>query len=345
MGDAQRLRQVLENLVGNALKFTHRGSVSVRGGEMGEGRVRFEVVDTGPGMTAEDMGRLFQPFSQAVTGRPPEPGAGLGLAISQHLVGLMGGRIEVESQPGAGSRFTFDVRLPRVESSNASTSEAGSDGRVIGYSGPRRRVLVVDDVEINRRLLRELFEPLGFGVMEAASGEAALEAVRGGGLPDLVILDLRMPGMDGLELTRRLRQDGRFAGRILAMSASVLGFGRTDALASGADDFVGKPFAEEALLAVVGVLLGVDWQREAGMAARVESAGVGDPATQPSEELLEPLRSAASRGDIVEFRKLLADAKVRAPEHEAFFRQLEAMAAAYRMAALREVLTQRKEAP
>jgi hypothetical protein len=81
------------------------------------------------------------------------------------------------------------------------------------------------------------------------------------------------------------------------------------------------------------------------MAARVESAGVGDPATQPSEELLEPLRSAASRGDIVEFRKLLADAKVRAPEHEAFFRQLEAMAAAYRMAALREVLTQRKEAP
>ncbi len=345
MGDAQRLRQVLENLLGNALKFTQRGSVSVRGVETGEGRVRFEVVDTGPGMTAADVGRLFQPFSQAVTGRPPEPGAGLGLAISQHLVGLMGGRIEVESQPGAGSRFTFEVRLPRLESLGASTPETVLDGRVVGYGGPRRRVLVVDDVEINRRLLRELFEPLGFVVMEAASGEAALESVRGGGVPDLAILDLRMPGMDGLELTRRLRQDGRFAGRILAMSASVLGFGRADALASGADDFVGKPFAEEALLSVVGMLLGLEWQRESGPAARVEPVGVGGPVEPPSEELLEPLRSAASRGDIVEFRKLLAEARERSPSHEVFFRQLEAMAAAYRMAALRETLAQRKEAP
>ncbi len=335
-GDAQRLRQVLENLVGNALKFTQRGQVRLHCGPgTGEG-VRFQVSDTGPGMSEADVARLFQPFSQAVTGRPPEPGAGLGLAISQHLVGLMGGSISVESRLGEGSKFWFEIPLP----ASASGPElAGARGMVTGYGGARRRLLVVDDVEINRRLLRELLEPLGFKVTEAASGEAALDSVRASGGCDLVLLDLRMPGMDGLELTRRLRQEAGFAGRILAMSASVLGFGRTDAMAAGADDFVGKPFREDALLDVIGSLLGLDWERTPGSVVPEAPASIRE-VTRPEDSVLLPLREAAVRGDILGFRRALAEARERHPEHAGFFDSLEKLAAGYRMAALREQLVQ-----
>lgn len=344
-GDAQRLRQVLENLVGNALKFTPRGRVVLSGRVLGMGeRVQFEVQDTGAGMTSDDVERLFQPFSQAVSGRPPEPGAGLGLAISQHLVGLMGGRIAVESSVGVGSRFAFEVVLPLAAGAGAAV--APEEGRPItGYAGARKRVLVVDDVEINRRLLRELFEPLGFLVEEAGSGGAALANPSRVGGVDLVLMDLRMPGMDGLELTRRLRALGGFKGRIVAMSASVLGFGRADALAAGADDFVGKPFQEEVLLQVVGTVLGIEWVRSADAGARAASGTLlaGGVPERPEEAILRPLRDAAARGDILEFRNALGRAWAAHPGHEAYFRQLELLAAGYRMAALREMLADERK--
>ena len=347
-GDAQRIRQVLENLVGNAIKFTRQGSVRVEvrsepgaARESEVERVRFTVTDTGPGLDAGDVARLFHPFSQAVNGRPPEQGAGLGLAISQHLVGLMGGAIEVASEPGSGSRFTFAVSLPP----SSGTSMALENRRITGYAGPRRAVLVVDDLEINRQLLREFLEPLGFDVLEAESGAAAL------GLPDLArvelaLLDLRMPGMDGFELNRRLRTLPGFKARVVATSASVLGFNREDALSAGADEFLPKPFHEDQLYRVLQEQLALVWQfsepaRETpptptpGMVA----LDAGSMAATPPEALLMPLRAAANRGDIVTLRAELAGLRSRAPEFSAFAAELEALAAGYRMAALRERLS------
>ena len=346
-GDAQRIRQVLENLVGNAIKFTRHGGVTleVRSEPQADSpdaasRVRFTVTDTGPGLAAEDVARLFQPFSQAVSGRPSEPGAGLGLAISQHLVGLMGGAIEVTSQPGVGSRFTFVVALPL----SSGRVEVSRGERICGYEGARRAVLIVDDLEINRRLLREILDPLGFEVSEADSGSAAL-ALPTLPIADLVLLDLRMPGMDGFELTRRLRALPGFKARVVATSASVLGFNRDDALRAGADEFLPKPFLEEQLYRVLQEQLLLVWRvvepdRKPVIpsdAGPLPAGGTSEAATPP-EAVLSSLRGAANRGDIVTLRAELAALRTRSPEFAAFASDLELLASEYRMAALRERL-------
>ena len=339
LGDAQRLRQVLENLLGNAIKFTRTGTVRLEvsrvpeAGEHPSESYRFAVTDTGPGLTPDDVARLFQPFSQAVSGRPPEQGAGLGLAISQHLVGLMGGRIEVRSQPGEGSRFQFTIPLPAAEVAAPVTTSR----RIVGYEGERRAVLIVDDLEINRRLLREFLEPLGFTVTEAVNGADGLAAFAAAPVP-LVLVDLRMPGMDGFELTRRLRALPGFAARIVANSASVLGFNRDDAIRAGADEFLPKPFKEEQLFDILQHQLRLKWRY-----AEPESVAASLPASIPAgalppDALLEPLRAAANRGDIVAVRAELAALRATYPEHAGFVTELEALAAAYQMTALRRRL-------
>ena len=339
-GDSQRLRQVLENLLGNALKFTRQGGVKLVVRKMAGASFEFCVADTGPGLTPEDVQRLFQPFSQAVTGRPPEQGAGLGLAISQHLVGLMGGRIELESEVGTGSRFRFSLPLPLADQPVAATARRS----VAGYEGVRRRVLLVDDLEINRRLLREFLEPLGFAVTENVTGEEALAAVArasnervGQAQFDLVLLDLRMPGMDGFELTRRLRELPGFSARIVATSASVFGFNRGDALVSGADDFLPKPFKEDQLLEILQHQLKLRWSCvEALVEPPVNYPVQARPTNKPSAELLAPLVAATNRGDIQAVRRELSVLREQSPGHLVFWNELDALAAGYQMGALRE---------
>lgn len=345
MGDAQRLRQVLDNLVGNALKFTRAGAVRLEVVQETAG-IQFAVVDTGAGMSTEDIGRLFQPFSQVVNGRPPEPGAGLGLSISQHLVGLMGGRIEVESEPGAGSRFAFRVALPVVSGVETGIARPGT---IRGYEGGRRRVLLVDDLEANRRLLREYLEPVGFEVTEADSGVAALGHLRAqSAAPDLVILDLRMPGMDGFELTRAIRSTkwNPAAPRIVATSASVFAFSRDDALALGCDDFLPKPFKEEALFELLGRVLTVVWVRDPRATTVTGPATNGGVAAARSvSSTLTPVRmqalvAAANRGDVAALKAELAALRESNPGATAVLDELEAMAKTFQMAALRRRLAE-----
>ncbi|MBX3749230.1 MAG: response regulator [Opitutaceae bacterium] len=217
VGDAQKLRQVLENLLSNAVKFTARGEVRLEVRREGD-TTHFRVRDTGVGLAAADQARLFEPFQQAVEGRPAEPGTGLGLAISRRLVQLMGGDLAVSSTLGAGSTFSFTVLLPALAGNSRPPLPPS---RVTGYTGPRRRLLVVDDVEVNRRLIVDLLEPLGFIVAAVDSGEAAL-AVVPRQPPDLIFLDLRMPGIDGLELARRLREGRPELPVVLATGAPPL---------------------------------------------------------------------------------------------------------------------------
>jgi CheY-like chemotaxis protein len=271
LGDPLKLRQVVDNLLGNAAKFTAKGSVRFTVRAIAPETFEFSVADTGVGISETDLARLFTPFQQAADGRPPEPGTGLGLAISQRIVGLMGGKLEVESRLGHGSRFFFVVKLPII----AENSEArrSTSSIITGYHGPRRKLLVVDDVATNRDVLRELLTPLGFEIHEAASGEEALRLVPSL-RPDAVFLDLRMPGMDGLELARRLRETepGKRT-KLFAMSASVLSFNREKAFAAGCDDFLPKPFREDDLLARLGLALQLEWIGNAdGNARRRESA-------------------------------------------------------------------------
>jgi signal transduction histidine kinase/DNA-binding NarL/FixJ family response regulator len=340
LGDPLKLRQVLDNLLGNALKFTPRGEVclTVETADAAGETLRFRVSDTGVGIGPADRARLFQPFQQAVDGRPPEPGTGLGLAIARRLVELMGGALDVESEPGRGSVFTFAVRLPVLAADALADSRTGA--ALTGYRGRRRRILVVDDVATNRAVLRELLAPLGFELTEAASGTEAL-AVAPALAPDLVLLDLRMPGLDGFELARRLRAlPGGTALKLIAMSASVLSFSRDDAFAAGCDDFLPKPFRETDLLARIGQALRLEWTGESGDVSPASAASPDAPATALPAAVVADLLAVARRGEIAALRRRLAEHR-----GDPLADALDALAKSYRMENIRALLEAQSSAP
>ncbi len=269
--DEKRLRQILLNLLSNAVKFTDQGQVqlSVRvidqedtPGLPPRVRLRFEVRDTGAGIAPSELERIFEPFEQAGDAQSRAAGTGLGLAISRQLIRLMGGDIRVDSRQGAGSLFWFDLWAPSLagDAADAQTMPAiALLSSVTGYEGTRRRIVIADDVLANRTMLADLLRPLGFETLEAANGQEALDLVRTHS-PDLVLMDLAMPVMDGLEAMRQIR-----AGKadhlvpIVALSANASNADREQALAAGASGFMAKPFGRASLLEHLGSCLNLQW--------------------------------------------------------------------------------------
>lgn len=252
-GDAHRLRQVLINLLGNAVKYTDRGSVVLRIEALTAPAVQFTVSDSGPGIATEDQERVFHAFFQTDAGVAKGEGTGLGLTISQEFVRLMGGELKLESAPGQGTRFSFVIDLPETE------AEANTPypGRVIGIAAPARtlRVLVVEDHPESRELLTRLLQQVGFEVHSAADGQAGLE-VFDRVHPDFVWMDMRMPVMDGYQATRHMRaRPGGDAVKIAAITASAFEEDRGAILAAGCDDVVRKPLEEARVFDVMGRLL------------------------------------------------------------------------------------------
>ncbi|HEY2978856.1 MAG TPA: ATP-binding protein, partial [Burkholderiaceae bacterium] len=259
--DERRLRQVLLNLLGNAVKFTDRGEVSLHVRMMarsgGDAVLRFEVADSGVGIDPEHIEKIFLPFEQVGDSQRRAGGTGLGLAISRQLIRVMGGDIQVESRAGQGSRFWFELRLPVVEAQLASGAPRTE---IVGYEGPRRRVLVADDVPANRAVVVSLLESLGFAVIEAADGEELL-AQAGASRPDLVIADIVMPRTDGVQATRQLRRTPSLeALPVLLVSATVSRSDTARYLDAGANAFLPKPIDVRQLLQQIGELLKLDWK-------------------------------------------------------------------------------------
>ncbi|WP_279341569.1 ATP-binding protein [Geothrix sp. SG200] len=256
-GDAPKLRQVLVNLLGNAVKFTRQGSVTLRAGYVA-GRATFAVEDTGPGISEEDQRQLFQAFFQASTQPLAAEGTGLGLHISRSLVHLMGGELHLQSRLGEGSRFSFELPMEEAEP----PLELTGGGQVVGLARGQRRpaVLVVDDRPENRDLLAQLLASVGFQVRTAADGVEALELWERHH-PDLIWMDLRMPRMSGFEALQVLRgkelEQGLPHTFVVAISASVIDLDRETLRKAGFDDFLGKPFREAQLFEVAGRLLGL----------------------------------------------------------------------------------------
>ena len=242
--DARRVRQVLVNLLSNAVKFTPGGGTVelTAHGDADTGLVRLEVKDSGPGIAAEDLPKLFQPFTQLDTRLSREhAGTGLGLALVRSLTELHGGRVEVESTPGKGSvfRVTLPWRPPSVRGSGAhrvldAEPFPAPDGAAAA------RVLLVEDDDANRTILGEFLRTRGFVVEEAASGTEALDRVAAS-RPDLVVLDIQLPGMDGLEVLARLRAGGSASPPVLALTALAMAGDRERILAAGADAYLAKP--------------------------------------------------------------------------------------------------------
>ncbi|MCX6954196.1 MAG: ATP-binding protein [Verrucomicrobia bacterium] len=334
--DAQKLRQVLDNLLGNAVKFTATGSVTLRVSPSVSGSplLGFSVTDTGPGISAADQARLFHAFEQANDARPDAPGAGLGLAISRALVERLGGSLTLTSAPGAGSTFAFSLPLPAIAPA-APTRSTGQ--RIAGYEGDRRRVLIVDDHDINRRLLVDLLAPLGFDCGDFAAPQTALARLTEGAepWPDLAIVDVRMTGLDGLAFTRALRDLPRGPQlRILLSSASVLSFNPTDGHRAGADAFIAKPFRTSELLEKIGALLALRW-RDAESAPPFPLEPSVSPLPLP-EPVRLALREHLAHGDLEALRLELAALRPLHPGAE--LATLEEAAARFDLARLRALL-------
>jgi len=306
IADEGKLRQILLNLLSNAVKFTMKGVVSLRvGARPGAGQgfqLTAEIEDTGPGITSQELDRLFHPFEQAQAGKTGGTGTGLGLAISRGYARLMGGNITVKSQPGQGSVFSFDVALKEASPAAAAGKPQPRQVKELKPGQPRYRVLVVDDKEDNREFLAQLLGPVGFDVHQAVNGEDALKEFEAW-MPQIILMDLRMPVMDGYEAIRRIRaRAGGKKVKVVAVTASIFGEINRDALGAGADELILKPFREAELFEKMRNLLGAEYTYEENAPAAVAAAGKmgalkpGALACLPPE-LISQLREAAINGD------------------------------------------------
>ncbi|MEA5470490.1 ATP-binding protein [Spirulina sp. 06S082] len=279
--DPIKLRQVLINLLNNALKFTSEGGVSLRitatnpeqlsvvnrntidthknKNNQQQTTIKFEIEDTGEGIAEEEIDLLFEAFGQTQTGKNSQEGTGLGLPISRKFVQLMGGDITVSSQVGIGTIFAFDIQVQIVTAKDIENREEKS--RVIGLksSDSHYKILVVDDKEVNRKLLIKLLQPLGFELQEASNGKEAI-AIWENWEPHLIWMDMRMPVMDGYETVQYIKSTTRGqATAVIALTASVLEEEKIITLSAGCDDFVRKPFRESTIFEIMAKHLGISY--------------------------------------------------------------------------------------
>lgn len=330
IGDEKRMTQVLLNLLGNAIKFTERGSVTFRvevAEEIVNGRrpIQFVVSDTGPGIAPGDLARIFEPFEQVGEEQKKSEGTGLGLAITRKIVEQMGGKLAVQSEFGKGSTFTVSLELAEGRG-RAETTERFLWETINGYVGDRRRILVVDDNVANRAVVRDLLSPLGFEIVEAADGELALTAAKEAN-PVLILMDLAMPNMNGYEATKRLRQMPEFANTpILACSASLSPSRLMETREAGCNDFLAKPIEVRRILERFGHFLNLEWthretENQPG-ATLEESAEIVLPSRETTHNLLELAKDGRLQEIIEEVDRLLQDN----PELGAWLRTIRQLA-------------------
>jgi signal transduction histidine kinase/CheY-like chemotaxis protein len=299
--DEVKLRQVLINLLNNAVKFTKEGTVSLRVYELHElsetqklkdsktQKLCFEIEDTGPGITPDELTALFEAFVQTETGRRSQEGTGLGLPISQKFVQLMGGDIIVKSEVGKGTTFTFKIQVGFVDQSTIDNRQSNISKRVVALEPdqPRYRILIVDDNQNNRKLLIRLLAPFDFDLREAANGQEAI-ALWEAWKPHLIWMAIRMPVMDGYEATKRIRKldtgywildtgdqhpapSTQHRTIIIAVTASSFDEEQAIALSTGCDDFLRKPFRETEIFDLMGKHLGVRFVYDESRKSKVES--------------------------------------------------------------------------
>ena len=298
-GDEGKLRQILINLLGNAQKFTQEGEVRFAVTAEGNHRYRFEVVDTGFGMSEEDQATLFEAFRQGQAG-VRQGGTGLGLTITQRQLALMDSALEVASEPGKGSRFAFTISLPPAQAEVE--ADANSDwSRVKGLAeGCSVTALVADDFAENREILCGMLEDIGVSVVSVENGQEALDRMEDV-KPNIVFLDIRMPVLDGVEAVKLLQADERWKGvNVVAISASALEHEKREFLQAGFDDFIDKPFRFERLYECMATLLGVTYAYGEAVEEGVEGTELDVSSYTLPKDLHDRIQKAAEVYSVTE---------------------------------------------
>lgn len=343
--DRKRLGQILINILGNAVKFTERGGVVFRL-RYARDMAAFEVEDSGPGILDEERECIFEPFTRGSAGEHAgAAGTGLGLPISKMLTQLMGGELTLNSTPGSGSTFQIKLMLPRVH------TEARGDGAPepvrTGYAGRRRKVLVVDNERVDRELLVNILAPLGFEMAQAVSGADCVDNYAAFN-PDLILMDLAMPGMDGWEASHIIRKVHRSEVPIAIVSANAYDKGLENPAAIPAEDFFVKPVNVAELLDWIGRRLQLEWISHAGTRGISSEIVSQETATQPvivfppAEHLVE-LRAQLKLGYVRGIVHQLDEIAMLGPEHAAFIAAMRGHAARFQLDAMTRLLEQRAE--
>jgi CheY-like chemotaxis protein len=352
LADEKRLRQVLLNLLGNAVKFTGAGGVTFTVGYINTRRFRFQVEDTGIGITQEHLQEIFLPFRQVSEKYRQTEGTGLGLSISRQLVQLMGSDIKVQSAPGQGSIFWFDLDL---DEACRETETNYGDRRICGFKGDRRKIMVIDDKEDNCTVLINLLQPLGFEVLAANNGREGLQQALQF-QPDVILMDLVMPGIDGFEATRRIRLLPTLQQTvIIATSASIFEMDRQQSQEVGCNDFLPKPIREAELLERLGEHLQLEWLYEETeskpplpeslSASPIPSFGGVNPIPlpsliAPSPEEIATLLHLAMMGDLKKLTERTASLEMADPRWLPFATHLHQLAKGFRMRQIIEFIKQ-----
>ena len=316
--DEKRLRQILINLIGNAIKFTDYGDVTFtvsavekktqsedsQHNSFSPALLRFEITDTGIGMTQEQLERIFLPFEQVSDTQRRADGTGLGLAITQNLVQAMNGKVKVESEFGKGSAFYLELEFPVLWTTDEQKMLPKKD--IVGYTGSRRKILVVDDEAHNRSILTNLLAPLGFEIFEAADGPAGVQqaAIL---KPDIIFMDLIMPAMNGIEAIQNIRHLPELhAKRPIIIAASVNAFEQDilQSMLAGCDAFLVKPIELEKLFALLKIHLNLDWIYETpGNKESEAQQGADDLLVPPPPAEIAVLFDLAMKGELPRLRK------------------------------------------
>ncbi len=260
-GDEGKLRQVLVNLLGNAIKFTEAGKIVLELEKKPDNHYTFQVTDTGPGIPEEDQAKILEPFQQSEAARFTE-GTGLGLSLSKELVHLMGGDLSLVSQVSKGSCFYFTLQLPPANAPVAKRSQRGEEKDWSLEKGGSIKALVVDDIEVNRRLLVDILEGAGVEIVEAENGQEAVD-LAGTFEPDIIFMDIRMPVMDGKEATMEIKKKfGSDRFKIVALTASVFHQESKEDFDKMFDDYISKPFRIERIFQCIQTLLDVEFDKK-----------------------------------------------------------------------------------
>lgn len=343
--DEKRLRQVLLNLLGNAIKFTDQGGVTLTVEQLDQvkdasgqpqARLCFTVEDTGTGISPAELEQIFRPFEQVGQVNRQTEGAGLGLAISQQIVTLMGGQIQVKSELGRGSTFWFEISLPTVEG----VVMRGFDAPLlpIGYEGSRRKALVADDKEYNRLVLKKMLTLLGFEVVTANDGQQAVAQALAE-RPQVIFMDLVMPGQSGFEAIQELRQRAEMQEVIIiTVSASVMASDREKSQVMGSNAFLAKPVKQEELVALLEQLLGLRWiyaepENAPDTSQEAETALFIPPPTQ-----LTALYELIQLGKLRQFRERLSKLEQKDAAYRPFVKKLQTLARGYEVRQIQALL-------